>query len=469
MPLSPLYLFLIISYVLIVLSTIKKILLVVKTPSKTLSWILVIIFLPIIGIIFYTLLGRNIKKDKLFQQRKPFYNTNEVKLDIDKIPQKNHNIVKLLHKNNSASLSYNNKVTVLKDGAETFSALFDAMQKATSNIHLDFYIVEPGKIFDKLILILKERVENGVVVRFLFDKFGSSDLEEYHIELLHSIGVEVHEFMPFKILAYFDYINYRNHRKILIVDNKIAFTGGMNISDNYTKIDSAIGLWHDTYIKIEGPAAKDFEKIFEYDWFFAKGKPYSLTPNPEFLNDDHTSVVQVLASGPDTHYSGVLHEYFTLITDAEDYVYIVTPYFVPGEAILVALKTAALSGIDVRIMLPFISDSKWLKWCMFSFLEELLGAGVRIYLYHEGFLHSKVVICDDLVASVGTANVDIRSFDTNFEVNAVIYDKNTTLILKKHFFDDMNSCDELQLNTFSQRADRNNFMEGIARLTSPIL
>jgi len=456
-------------YIVVLLFTLRKILLQIKSPSKTLSWLLFVSFIPIIGILIYRFLGRSPRKDRLFQQKKPFYNTSVSEIDRDKIPLHKENLITLLYKNNSASISYYNDVEVLNDGPETFSALFTALENAKSSIHLDFYIVEEGEILDKLLRLLEKKIKQGVDVRLLYDGFGSFSLNKKYKSELTRIGVDHHKFMPFNVFAYFDYLNYRNHRKIIIIDNLIAFTGGMNISDKYTHDDPINGLWHDTFIKLRGPAALDFEKIFKCDWFYAQGKSYELGDSPVVDNQKGNIAVQVIGSGPDSQYRGIMQEYFTIITDAEDYVYIVTPYFVPGEAILTALKTAALSGIDVRLMLPYTSDSKWLKWSMFTFLEELLSAGVRIYLHHDGFLHSKVIISDDIISSVGTANVDARSFDTNFEVNAVVYDKDTTLHLKDYFLEDIKSCEELALQSFPHRHDRNKFMEAIARLSSPML
>ncbi len=229
-----------------------------------------------------------------------------------------------------------------------------------------------------------------------------------------------------------------------------------------------LGMWRDTFVRIEGPAAADFEQIFRSDWYYAKGEKYELNSKEEAPSKTGAPV-QVIASGPDSNYKGIMHEYFTIINSASDYVYIVTPYFVPGEALMASLMTAALSGVDVQLMLPYDSDSRWMKWCMFTYLEELMKAGVRIFLFMDGFLHSKVIICDDIISSIGTANIDDRSFEANFEVNALIYDHNTALEIKRQYEHDKNHCEELELTTFGTRKDRNKLMEPIARLTSSIL
>lgn len=459
---------LLIIYGLILLYFLRKVLFQVKSPPKTLSWILVLILLPMIGILLYMIIGRSPKKDKLFEINKPFHNkANEIYRE-ELIPKRKVRLAKLLHQNNSAALSYNNEVRVLNDGKETFADLLNTIKHAKHSIHLDYYIIEGGKLLDQLIDILEERIKQGVVVRLIYDGFGSFDLDSSYLIKLEDIGVQLANFMSFNIIEALSYINYRNHRKIAIIDNHIAYTGGLNISDKYFGSDQNSGVWRDTYVRVEGEAAQDFERVFYSDWLHAGKQAYHLPENGA-SSSTLGSTVQIVSSGPDSEYKGILHEYFTIITDAEDYVYIVTPYFIPGNAILTALKTSALSDIDVRLMLPLKSDSRWLKWCMFTYLEELLAAGVRIYLYQERFLHSKIIISDDIVSSIGTANVDERSFDTNFEINAIIYDENACKELKDIFFDDINACEELSLSTFNNRADRNKLMESIARLTSPIL
>ena len=459
---------LLIVYTLVLVYFLRKVLFQVKSPPKTLAWILVLTLLPLIGVILYVIIGRSPKKDKLFEINKPFHNkTNEI-YNEELIPKRKARLAKLLHQNNSAGLSYYNSVKVLNDGRETFDNLFDAIRGATETVHLDYYIVEAGLLLDHLIELLGNKIEQGIKVRMIYDGFGSYGLDKNSINRLKEVGVQLADFMSFNIIEALSYVNYRNHRKIAIIDNRIAFTGGLNISDNYFDTHHNSEKWRDTYVRIEGAAALDFEKVFLSDWLHAGKTQYHISQpnNQEAING---STVQVVSSGPDSEYKGILHEYFTIITDAEDYVYIVTPYFIPGDAILTALKTSALSDIDVRLMLPLKSDSQWLKWCMFTYLEELLAAGVRIYLYQERFLHSKIIISDDIISSVGTANVDERIFDTNFEINAIIYDKDATHELKKNFFDDIKACEELSLNTFNGRADRNRLMESIARLTSPIL
>jgi cardiolipin synthase len=447
--------------------TLRKILLDIKDPAKTLSWILVSIFLPILGIFLYQLIGTSVKKDAFFTKKKPRRDTEKDRINASLLPPSKLRMVELLSKNKSSNLSYGNSVTVLRDGSQTMQEIVMSMKKAKSHIHLDFYIVESGKMLDAYIKVISEKTKEGVSVRLIYDGLRGNGIGDKCLEELKKAGVEIKVFMPFNIFKSIRYINYRNHRKIILIDNEVAFTGGMNISDNYLDDDNELGFWKDTFIKIEGRAAADLEYIFNCDWHYAGGQQYEL-PAINYIDKENIPI-QILSSGPDSEHKGIMQQYFTFITDAEDYIYISTPYFIPGEAIITALKTAALSGIDVKIMLPIESDSKWLKWCMFTYLEDLLSAGVEIFLYKAGFLHSKVMISDDIVSSVGTANVDERSFEANFEVNAIVYDKRTSEQLKEFFFADIKNCERLNLTDFSEREDRNKIMESIARLASPML
>ena len=454
-------------YIIYVFYTLRHVFFHVSNPAKTFSWMLFIVFIPLAGIIFYRIIGRSVKRDNFFQQRKTFFNLQEEKIINTKIPRQKLQLAILLNSNNSAAISYDNHVEVLKNGKASFAKVKEDILKSTRSIHLDFYIVESGELLDSYLEVFKVKIQEGVTIRLVYDAFGTEDEFRQSFKELRSIGVEVREFMPYNWIKNHLYLNYRNHRKIIIIDSEVAYTGGMNISDKHVVGDPNLGLWRDTYVRVEGSAAIDFEHVFLSDWFHAGGKEFKI---PEYEEESKGSIpVQVVASGPDSDHQGIMQEYFTLIVDAEEYVYISTPYFIPGEAIRTALKTAALSGVDVRLMIPYNSDSKWMRWCMFTYLEELLISNVKVYFYHGGFLHNKTVISDDIVSSIGTANVDVRSFESNFEINAIVYDKEITLQLKDHFFEDMTVSEQIFLKDFIKRSDRNKFMESLARLTSPLL
>ncbi|MEL6925556.1 MAG: cardiolipin synthase, partial [Bacteroidota bacterium] len=307
----------------------------------------------------------------------------------------------------------------------------------------------------------------GVKVRIIYDGVGSWSLRRSFIKNIRAAGIEIFPFMPVSLGPLANKINYRNHRKIVVVDGLVGFTGGINISDKYLSGDPVLGSWRDTHLRLEGAAVSSLNQIFINDWNFVSHQNIELPTIPSFTSG-HT-FVQIVASGPDQQFSSILQEYFSLITAADEYIYISTPYFIPCEAILLAMKTAALSGVEVILLLPRQSDSAVLKYGIQSYLEELLEAGVRIFLYQEGFLHSKVIVSDDAVASVGTANVDERSFENNFEVNALLYDQQVAHQLKHNFFEDLCQSKEVYLDEFRKRSKRTRVLESIARLLSPLL
>jgi len=455
-------------YCLILIWTIVRIFVNVKNPSKTLLWLLVVIFIPFIGMIMFRIIGRSTKRDAYFTKRQPFYNTSTNSISDNMKTHPKHRLIELLNKNTSAAFSNNNIVEIHTDGFKAFDVLFKILKQAKYSIHLEFYIIESGKNLDTIIAILEKKIKEGVAVRIIYDGIGSSDLSSSYLSKLKSIGASLQVYMPYFFNHKLKYINYRNHRKIVLIDNEVALVGGMNISDKYITYDNKEGLWKDTLVKINGPSAQDIEHVFNCDWLNAGGERYTLQNN-SINKPEKGCPVQIVSGGPGSEYMGILHEYFTIITDAQEYIYLTTPYFVPTNTIMTALKTSALSGIDVRVMLPYNSDYRWLKWCTFSFVEELLAAGVRIYLYHDGFLHGKVMISDDMIASVGSANVDERSFTSNFEINAIVYDEKTTIQLKHEFYNNIAFSEELTLADFKNRSDRNKVIESIARLTSPIL
>jgi len=426
----------------------------------------VVIFLPLLGLALYYLLGVNIKRDKIFSSHKPFYHAIDERVSPKLMDHPKFRLIELLMKNKSATLSYDNQVEFLVNAEDTFESLLEVISLAKHSVYLEYYIIEPGVLFDQLVDRLSGCICNGVLVYLIYDEYGSSTLPEKNIQQLESIGVKMQVYMPISKTWTLKYLNYRNHRKIAIIDERVSFIGGMNISDKYLN-KHGVRTWKDITLKIIGPAAVDMSSIFKCDWYNAGGS--LIETNTEKHIETSGTPIQIVVGGPDAEYMGILHEYFGLITDAEAYVYILTPYFVPTEPIVTAIKTASLSGIDVRIILPYESDSRWLKWCTFTYIKELLASGVKVYLNHDGFQHGKVILCDDIVSSVGSANMDERSFTSNFEVNAVVYDSDFTTRLKNYYLSELQHCEELNLSSFDSRPDRNKGMEAIARLSSPIL
>lgn len=472
----------IILYSIFLIVVIIKMVMENGNPTKTLAWILFTMLVPIVGLFFYFFLGKNYRKIKLFTMKKTKdYEIYEQYIDdhfmnfennslLESAPiRKKSRLIKLLMKNSKALLSDGNKVDVLQDGKATFDSILSDLKNAQQFIHIQFYILEEGILLEKMLEILSERVQAGVKVRIIYDAVGSWTLSNEFVEKTRNQGIEIYPFMPVHFGKYANKINFRNHRKIIVIDGVIGFTGGINISDKYILGDSELRHWRDTHLRIKGNAVSSLQMVFLSDWYF-------ITQEYLFQKEDFFPVdlkggipIQIVTSGPDSDYSSIKQEYFSLITNAEQYIYIWTPYFVPGENIMFSLKTAALSGVDVRIILPDDSDSDLLKWTTRSYVEELLQAGVKIFFYKKGFMHSKVLIADDVVASVGTANVDERSFDSNFEVNALIYDEGICHELKEQFKIDQANSEPIFYNVFLKRSQVEKLKESTAKLLSPLL
>ncbi len=442
---------------------------------------IVIILIPVVGIALYLMLGRNLRKYK-FTRRKPQKNVDEYVNAINEMYdgthvdlssaflQQNRKLIQLISKNSNFLPSGGNKLKLLTDGPETFQSMMEAMEKAQLFIHVQFYIYEEGELAEKFAALFRRKVKEGIEVRLIVDGVGSRNLSETYMEKLRSYGVQVLPFLPLRFWGITTWINYRNHRKILIVDDLIGFIGGINLSDKYINGDPRLGTWHDHHLKLEGPSVSSLQAVFAMDWLFVNPNEDLLKPkylsHPECPGND---IVQIVFSGPDSDFSAVQQQYFTFITQAKEYIYLVNSYLIPGEPILEALTTAALSGVDVRIMVPEQSDIFIVKWSIRSYFESLLDAGVKIYLYQDGFLHSKTLVSDDNISSIGTANLDIRSFEQNFEVNAVVYGKEMAIRLKESFELDTEKCTILENKTYQERPLTHRIIEGFSRMLSPIL
>ncbi|MGJ8734973.1 cardiolipin synthase [Zobellia laminariae] len=453
-------------------------------PTKTLGWLLAIFTIPVGGMLFYYVLGRNRRKNKFYRLKKTEEITAYLKTvkdyydDIDDdedltvpAPIKSHiKLVKLIAKNSNFLPSQGNELTVLKDGPVTFEAIFEAMESAQRFIHIQYYIFEEGELANRFLSILQKKRKEGVEVRFLYDGLGSNTLSKTYINNLKKSGIEVYGFLPIRFKRLLSSINYRNHRKIVIVDGLTAFTGGINVSDKYLNGDPVLGTWHDMHLRLRGPVVNSLQAVFAMDWNFASGKDDILTLSYfTAIPEIGKSIVQTVSSGPDSDFPSVHQLYFSLINRAKKYVYIINPYIIPGEAIMEALQVAALGGVDVRILLSSNSDSFLVKWSVQSYFENFLEAGIKIYLYPEGFLHSKVMFSDDQLTTIGTANLDVRSFEQNYEVNILAYDRELTEQLKHDFLRDCKISEQMDYHEFKKRPKLDRLKEGFAKVFSPVL
>ncbi|MEA4937736.1 MAG: cardiolipin synthase [Paludibacter sp.] len=472
---SLLIILLIVLYLYMIVSTISVLLLENRNPVRSLSWVLVLVLLPIIGIVLYLLIGQNYRKQKIISKKSIRHNTQLPKTELhpedftEFIDKPHHlNLVNLLYQNSDAPAYAYNKIQVLADGETTFTAMFDAIVNAKEHIHIEFFIFGDDRISNHLRMLLIKKAQEGVRVRMIYDYLGSHNLTKGYLQSLSDAGVYVRPFLPLRLRLRRSKINFRNHRKLLIVDGKLGFTGGLNFADRYI-FGNTLGKWRDTFVKFEGAVVHGLQSLFLTDWYFVERKlitDLKYYPKPHKFSEN---LVQIVSSGPDSDWESIMQGIASAIISANKYVYMHTPYFVPNDVILNAISIAALSGIDVRLMIPTASDSKLSDACTFSYLGEILDAGVRVYQYKEGFLHSKAIVIDDFISIVGSANLDERSFNQNFEANAFIFDAETSVELRDLFIKDQDHCQEITLNDWNNRKRSQKLKESFARLFSPII
>lgn len=469
-------------YTLSIFSMVVIVILENRSPLKTISWILVLISLPVFGLIGYLVFGQSFRKRKMFSLKELGdmkwlqVMSQDQKLRLEKsrflkderIHEKK-NVMTLLLNNSKALLTGYNRVKILNDGKETFPSIFKALRKAKDHIHLEYYIIEDGELASELLEILIQKAKEGVEVRVIYDDVGSWKLSKGYVEALEQAGVKIHAFLPVRFPILTSRVNYRNHRKIIVIDGKTAFVGGLNFADRYLHGIPGIGSWRDTHLKIVGEAATSLQIVFLIDWYFVRQEVLLDDKYLLYKKVKQNCLLQITASGADSDWESIMQAYFSAITSAKRNVYISSPYFMPNTSILMALKTVAMSGVDVRVLIPEKSDSIMTFWGTLSYLEELLEAGVRIYFYKGGFNHSKIMMVDGIMATVGTANMDVRSFEQNFEVNAIVYDEKITLELRERFLKDLEQSEEVLLTSWVARSKSQKLKESMARLFTPLL
>ncbi len=453
-----------------------------RSPFKTIAWILVLILIPVFGLVFYLFFGQEYRKQKIYS-RKGIKSLSRIRklstIQLREIENTEHklspkaqdkkNIIRLLLNNSNALLTTGNKVKVLNGGTATFDAIFKAVKNARHHIHLEYYIYDDDKIGNQLKKLLIEKSREGVEIRIILDDVGTWGLKERFLNDFRENGIEVYPFMEVRFPRLTSKVNFRNHRKILIIDGKIGFTGGINIADRYIDGNPKYGPWRDIHIQITGDAVACLQVIFAADWYFVINENLSGEIYFPHLTEKEGTPVQISASGPDSDWESIGQAFFSAISNAREYVYLTTPYLMPPPSIVSALKTAALSSVDVRIIIPEKSDAKISKWCSFSYVGELLEAGIKVYFYQAGFIHSKIIIVDDVFATVGTTNLDFRSLETNFEVNAFVYEEKFAQQLLRIFKTDLKNSREIKLNEWIYRPWYNKVRESLAHIVSPML
>ena len=459
-----------------------------RNPVVTWAWIMVITLIPYIGFFIYLLIGLDSRKHRVFSIKshkdegvfEDFLemDSNEfLREQADFISRKNilnipgseylNDMIYLNFFSGNGVYSNNNNVKLFFDGVSKFEELLKDIHQAKRFIHLEYYIVRNDETGKRLIDALAEKAAQGVDIRFLADGMGCIFTPHRLFKPLIKAGGR----MAYFLTPHFIRINFRNHRKICIIDGAIGYIGGLNIGNEYLGLSKRFGYWRDTHIKLKGNAVKQLELRFLMDWNFCSPDYVSFSDVyfPKVKNSGGTVNLQVVSSGPDTAQHNILNAFIKMISEANNTIYIQSPYFIPDSSIFDALRIAALSGIDVRIMIPSKPDHPFVYWASLSYLGELLELGARCYKYEKGFVHSKIIMIDSLVSSVGTANMDIRSFKLNFECNAFIYDQTVTKRLEEQFICDISDSTRIEYDWYMKRGHFTKIRESVSRLLSPLL
>ena len=467
---------------LLAFGVIVRIVLQRREPTATLAWALGVILVPYLGVLAYLMFGRR-RFQRQLRRRRARANVIERHLaqlggkadelgeaaKENPLPPDTLQMIAFADRIGVRRPTIGNKVQLFINADASYVELEHTIREAKSHINFEYYIFQPDETGRRFRDLLIEKAKQGVEVRLLTDGVGSLGIEDFMIPLVQA-GGRFAEFLPVGLFsAHLHRANLRNHRKIVVVDGKIAFTGGVNIGDEYTGRKKKVGAWRDTHLKIEGPAVYHLQEVFAEDWHFATGEDApddSWFPEQEILGD---AVVQVVASGPDTDTLPIHRVFFNAVSSARKRILLTTPYFVPDQAMLFALQTAALRGVDVQLLLPFRSDMPLVLHAGRSYYDELLEDGVKIYEYKGGVLHAKTMVVDDTWATVGSANMDIRSFRLNFELNAVFYGPTFANGLAKVFQRDLRRASEVTRESLGDRRVGRRMVESFARILSPLL
>ena len=468
--------FILFVYVVATIVALLTVLMDHRQPAKTVAWVLVLIFLPVIGIVIYFFFGQNMRKEKLISQRSLDQLTKRSMLEFVeqkdlKIPEDQEALVKLFTNQNWALPFKDNEVEIFTDGYDFFHSFLRDIGRARQHVHIDSYIFNDDALGRMVADALIDKAQQGVEVRVIYDDVGCWKVKDFFFERMREAGIEVHPFMPVRFPAFTGKVNYRNHRKLCVVDGKIGYIGGMNIATRYVKGRNG-RAWRDTHLRICGGAVYGIQRAFLVDWYFVDrtlitNRRYYPEMGSKIQND---CLMQIVTSSPISVWPDIMQGYVRILLQAKRYVYMETPYFLPTEPVLFALRTAALAGVDVRLMIPRKTDAKLVEWASRGYVMQTLESGVKVYLYEAGFNHSKLLVSDDALCTVGSTNIDFRSFENNFESNAFIYDESMARRLKEVFLKDVEESILLEdTKDIEHPSYIHRLWEGLVRLISPLL
>ena len=463
-------------YVCVVLGTMLTVLMDNRQPAKTMAWVMVLIFIPVIGIVLYFFFGQNTRKEKFISRQSMDQLTKRSMLEFAEqqnlvLPDEHSVLINLFKTQNWALPFKNNTTDILTDGTDFFISLLRDIGQATHHIHLETYIICDDPLGRLLADALADKARQGVEVRFIYDDVGCWNVPNSFFEQMRNAGIDVHAFMPVKFPAFTSKVNYRNHRKLCVIDGKIGYIGGMNVAMRYVKGSNG-RAWRDTHMRIRGGAVYGIQRAFLVDWFFVDR---TLVTNRCYypmldgsINND--CIMQVVTSSPISPWPEMMQGYVRILLEAKRYVYMETPYFLPTEPVMFAMRTAALAGVDVRLMVPLHSDAKFVEWASRPYIQEAADSGVKVYLYKAGFNHSKLLVSDDSLSTCGSTNIDFRSFENNFESNVFIYDSSMAQRVKAVFIGDMKNCVMYGAYMRTRRLSfTHRLWESFVRLFSPLM
>ena len=462
-------------YVVVIIMVMVRVLMDNRQPAKTMAWMLVLTFIPMLGIILYFFFGQTTRKERKIWQHSMDQLTKHSMLEFVEqkrlhLPNEYRELINLFMNQNWVLPFKNNETEIYTSGYEFFPSLLMEIGKAEHHIHLDTFIIASDSLGQIVADALIDKARQGVEVRVIYDDVGSWKTKNRFFDRMRAEGIEVYAFMPVRFPVFTSKVNYRNHRKICVIDGEVGFIGGMNVAKRYIKGIKKLA-WRDTHVKITGAAVYGLQRAFLVDWFFVSRKlitDHVYYPVSKVAEND--SLIQIVTSSPTSLWPEIEQGYVRVLASAKRYVYMETPYFLPTDPILFAMRTAALSGVDVRLMIPYETDTKIVEWASRTYVLATVKAGVKVYLYKAGFNHSKLLVADDSIATIGSTNVDFRSFENDFEANAFFYDKKIALEVKDIFLKDQEECVSLEdVRNLTHRSFLQRLWESIIRLLSPLL
>ncbi len=463
-------------YILIEIVVMLKVLMDNRQPAKTMAWLLVLWALPLVGIVLYFFFGQNTRKERLISERSLSQLTKRTMFEYAeqkdlRLPEVHRPLMQLFKNQNMALPFKDNEADIYTSGYDFFPALLHAISRAKDHIHIDIFIFNDDELGRLIADALIDKARQGVEIRLIYDDVGCWKVKNAFFERMRDNGINVHPFMPVKFPAFTSKANYRNHRKIIVIDGIVGFIGGMNFATRYVK-GTGKEPWRDTMLKVQGGAVYGLQRAFLIDWYFVDRTLITdrryYPPLHPFLNNN--CLAQVVTSSPISEWPDIMQGYVRVLLEAKRYVYMETPYFLPTETVLFAMRTAALAGVDVRLMIPLHGDSKIVEWAGVSYVLETIEAGVKVLFYEAGFNHSKFLVSDDSICTCGSTNIDFRSFEHDFEANVFFYDEGMALRMKKVFLDDETRCQPFdKLYGKARFSFWKRLWVSIVRLLSPLL